>query len=217
MKAMDTEQTTALSKAASRGQLAEWCSAERLDQRSLHPCLHQQRVWSNAREVRAARVTQPGKRVVAAAKHIDEHVSDLWKLMHMLMPIDMIRAASDSGLKSVELAFDLIAEATPFQQAQPSRSDETRVLPRRACQRILGQVQMQPQIHFLAIEFAQLRSAPSPRRTPGHAADGGYPTRARELERGRVDGFVLAEVVDDDGDLLSHARVDAGDSKRPPA
>ena len=47
-----------------------------------------------------------------------------------------------------------------------------------------------------------MRGTAGPRRTSGHAADGGYPTGARELERGCVDGFVLAEVVDDDGDLL---------------
>jgi len=120
----------------------------------------------------------------------------------MLMSIHMIRAASDSGLEGVTLAFDLVAEAAPIQQVQPRRPDEACELPGNACQRILGQVQVQPKIHLIAVELAQLRSTAWPRRTSGHAADGGYPTGARELERGRVDGFVLAEVVDDDGDLL---------------
>jgi hypothetical protein len=65
---------------------------------------------------------------------------------------------------------------------------------------------MQPKVKLVSLEFAQGRGAAKPCRTSGHTTDRRDSSSASELERRSIDGGVFTEVVDNDRNLLLHAR-----------
>ena len=102
----------------------------------------------------------PGKRVVgtitgraqkfhrphAGGEFIEELGSNAGELMNMLMAVDVVRCAPQRGLKRIELKADLRPDRAPVKPPGIGVQNERSQRLRCPVQRVLGEVEMEPDI-----------------------------------------------------------------------
>ena len=161
---------------------------------------------------RRAGVAQPGPPGgigVTLQQHVQQGFAHHRQLVDMLMPVDKGGGLLPDVLEGIELTCHFAGQPGGIEAARIASHDQLpqrQLAPCLGVERQLGQIQVQADIDAPRRLGAQQIGTGRPGRTVHQGPRGADATQVEQMQHGRIDGLVQAEIV--------HAQADAGQRLR---